>query len=302
MGKNRQRGRTRQQKLKERFVSNYPEFPIDKIEDNVLLIGSNLRNLKLGVVEVEYNNETNNLTFKLHSSIKKKDILIKIVKLVDCENAEFTIYLDNIIYKTEKFVDKNVVRRIKDIIQAILLDQTYNDSEVFDILEKISIANSIAKTSPENKGFLYAIKHAFVNYILLNHPSLVEYEKPTTITGKERLLEIKIGNYAFHLPYERKNRYGFWWNEDTQPEIYTKEKNREIPENLDINKLNVDLFNVYLNISGGKPGKMKSDAVSTFSPSICHELIGPDDRIFPYKLLLIQDIEYSSLCYRVAPC
>ena len=53
----------------------------------------------------------------------------------------------------------------------------------------------------------------------------------------------------------------FWCNEDTQPEIYTKEKNREIPENLDINKLNVDLFNVYLNISGGKPGKMKSDAV-----------------------------------------
>ena len=260
MGKNRQRGKTRQQKLKERFLSNYPEFPIDKIE-NVLLIGSDLRNLKLGVVEVEYNNETNNLTFKLHNSFKKKEMLVEIVKIVDCEDVEFTIYLDNKIYKAEKCIDKKVVRRIKDIIQAMMLDQIYSDDEVFDILEKISFANSLAKTNPENKGFLYAVKHAFVNYIILNHPSLVESIKPTTITGEERLLEIKIGNYVFHLPYDRKNRYGFWWTEETKPEVYTKEENRKIPEDLDINKLNIDLFNIYLNISGGKPGKMKSDAV-----------------------------------------
>ena len=29
-----------------------------------------------------------------------------------------------------------------------------------------------------------------------------------------------------------------------------------------------------------EPKKMKSDAVSTFSPSICHEVMGPDAMIF----------------------
>lgn len=66
MSKNKQIGKTRQQKLKEKFLNNYPEFPIDKI-GNVLLIGSDLRNLKLGVVDVEYNEKTDNIIFKLIS-------------------------------------------------------------------------------------------------------------------------------------------------------------------------------------------------------------------------------------------
>jgi hypothetical protein len=260
MSKNRQRGKTRQQKLKEKFLNNYPEFPIDKI-NNVLLIGSDLRNLKLGVVDVEYNEKTDNIIFKLHSNLKKKDILVRVVKLVDYETVMFTIYLNNKIYKEEKCVDKKVVMRIKDILSTILLNQIYNNEEIFNILEKISLANSLAKTNPENKSFLYAVKHAFLNYILFSHPSLVEYEKPTTMTGEEKLLEVKIGNHIFHLPYDKKSRYGFFWTEETQPEVYIKETNRKIPEDLDINKLNIDLFNVYLSLFEGKLRNMKSDGV-----------------------------------------
>lgn len=254
------KNKTRQQKLKEGFLKDYPDFPQDKIND-VLLIGGNLRGLKLGVVKVSYDINADNITFKLNNNWKKKEISVNIEKKIGYEEVEFAIYVNNNIYKEEKSIDKKVVRRIKDIINAIMLDGVYNDEEVFDVLEKISFANSLAKTNPENKGFLYAIKHAFIDYIIINHPSLVEYEKPTTLTGKEKLLEIKVGDYVFHLPYDRKNRYGFWWDENTQPEVYTKEKNREIPEDLDIHKLNVDLFNVYLKISGGKLREMKSDAV-----------------------------------------
>ena len=35
-----------------------------------------------------------------------------------------------------------------------------------------------------------------------------------------------------------------------------------------------------------EPKKMKSDTVSTFSPPICHEVIGPDAMIFVFLLLM----------------
>jgi len=251
----------RQQNLRENFLNKYKDFPIEKI-NNVLILGGWLRNLRLGITTPTYNKETEEITFNISSSIKKKKIRIEVIKKIDSNTVNISIFLNNSLHTSENnIIEKLAVRRINDILQTILSTKIYSDEEVFTILEKVVYANSLAKQNLENKSFLYAVKHNFVKYIVLNHSSLIKYKKPTTTTGVDKLLEIKIGETIFHLPYDKKNRYGFTWTDDTKPEIYIKKEAIDVPENLDIDQLNRDLFYIYLKLSGGKVTCIKSDAV-----------------------------------------
>ncbi len=249
----------RQQKLRDDFLKRYSDFPIEKI-DNVLVLGGWLRGLKLGIVMPTYNKETEEITFNLRNTVRKNKIGIKVIKKIDCENVNISIYLNNKLYASEDSKESLAVRRINTIILAISTEGVFTNEEVLDILEKISYANSLAKQNPENKGFLYAIKHDFIRYLFLNHSSLFEYIKQTTVTGEDKLLEVKIGDFVFHVPQDHKNRY-FCWDENIKPEKYVKGKTRDIPENLDIDQLNKDLFYIYLKLSSGNLRYMKSDAV-----------------------------------------
>lgn len=251
--------KNRQQKLKENFLNKYKDFPIEKI-NNVLILGGWLRNLKLGITTPTYNKETEEIVFNLSRTVRKKKIDIKVTKKIDCEDVSISIYLNNKFYTSENSKESLVVRRINTIILAASTEGIFTDEEIFDILEKISYANSLAKQNPENKGFLYAVKHDFIRYLFLNHSSLIEYIKQTTVTGEDKLLEVKIGDFVFHVPKDHKNRY-FCWDENIKPEKYVKGKTRDIPENLDIDQLNKDLFYIYLKLSNGNLRYMKSDAV-----------------------------------------
>ena len=258
---------TRQNKLREKLLRAYPDFPGDKLSQALSTIADYRSRVGIGpVVSAEYNKDSDCILFSVDNFIRKTiEIRIEVEKNLGTGESKVGFFLNGDHYTSFSCTsDLEATRRVCDIISEVTTKPKYTDSEVLEIVEKIQVANSLAKTNPENKSFLYGVKHDFLKYVILCHPDLIEYIKPMTPEDDEhrKLLEIKIGDNIFHVPYDKqKARYGFIWGPDTKPSVYKKEDPQPLPEDLDTKKLEYDLVNIYIKISGGKPGKMKPGAV-----------------------------------------
>ena len=123
------------------------------------------------------------------------------------------------------------------------------DTQTKTIIGIIDIANKLSKISPEYKTKLYEIKHYLLNYIVEKKKHLIESIIPVK-NDNHKLLEIKVqGGFIFHVPYHKKETYGFTWDENIKPEIYNKPK-PEKPE-FDPFKVFTDLFQIYVHLHGG---------------------------------------------------
>lgn len=131
------------------------------------------------------------------------------------------------------------------------------DIQTQKIVRIIDLVNKLSKVCPqEYKNRLYEVKHYILEYILLKKRYLVTSVIPkiNIVNGEHKLLEIVIGDYVFHVPYDRKKKnYGFDWNESVTPELYTKEE--DIPnyrlDFFDVRKVFKSAFQLYVHLNGG---------------------------------------------------
>jgi hypothetical protein len=258
---------TRQNKLREKLLKAYPDFPVDKLSQVLSTIADYKCRFGIGpVVSAEYNKDSDCILFSVNNFIRKTiEIRIEVEKNLGTDESKVDFFLNGDHYTSFSCTsDLEATRRVCDIISEVTTKPKYTDSEVLEIVEKIQIANSLAKTDPENKSFLYGVKHDFLKYVILCHSDLIEYIKPMTPEDDEhrKLLEIKIGDNIFHVPYDKqKARYGFIWTTETQPDVFRKEEPRPLPDNLDVKSLEIELANIYIKMSGGKPTNMAPGAI-----------------------------------------
>ena len=258
---------TRQNKLREKLLKAYPDFPGDKLSQALSTIADYRSRFGIGpVVSAEYNKDSDCILFSVDNFIRKNiEIRIEVEKNFGTGESKVDFFLNGDHYTSLSCTsDQEATRRVCDILSEVTTKPKYTDSEVLEIVEKIQVANSLAKTDPENKSFLYGVKHDFLKYVILCHPDIIEYIKPMTPEDDEhrKLLEIKIGDNIFHVPYDRqKARYGFMWTPETQPGIFKNSDPMPLPPDLDIKSLEYELANIYIKIVGGKPGRMRAGSV-----------------------------------------
>lgn len=260
---------TRQSELREKLLKAYPDFPVDKLSQ-VLIFAAEFRHMvRIGPVRnIIYNRSNSYLSLNFKSTVEKgmcieADVSLNIISDVILADTDITLNSEPYI-SFDSITCRDTIKRTAGIVEELTAKQIYTDSEVLEIIEKISVANSLAKTECENSSFLYGVKHGFLNYVAITHKNIVEYLKPMLPKeGERRLLEIKIGSHIFHVPYEKhKIKYGFIWTSETKPELYIKRNDPLIlPDNLDYDALCHELARIYIKISGGKPGNMRSGAV-----------------------------------------
>ncbi len=157
---------------------------------------------------------------------------------------------------------RNTISKTLEIIEETS-DVKLEDQELLDALEKIKIANSLAKTNPGNKGFLYAIKHKLLKYIAYNREDLVEYIRPL-LNNSHKTLEIKLTTgHIFHVGYDRKERYNVDWpTNSAEIGIYTRDNSGyTLPADLNIPELEIDLFKLCLKLYKGHIRKVALDSV-----------------------------------------
>lgn len=259
---------TRQNRIREELLLSCPNIPEDKLRLALSTIANYRGRIESisAVKYVRYNEDTDCVLFSIESFVRRgKLVRTSIEKNLGTGLSNIWVFVNSELYTTLSCTDDiEIGRRVSDIVSKIQAIPRYTDSEVLEILKKVSVANSLAKMNQENKSFLYGVKHGFVKYVVLCHPGLLEYLKPVVLESdlSRKMLEVKIQDQVFHVPYDKqKARYGFIWGPDTKPSVYKKEDPQPLPEDLDTKKLEYDLVNIYIKISGGKPGKMKPGAV-----------------------------------------
>jgi hypothetical protein len=128
------------------------------------------------------------------------------------------------------------------------------DTQVKEIVKIIDLANKLSKVDPEYKNRLYEIKHYILNYILTKKKYLVESIIPM-MNGSHKLLEVKIEGFIFHVPYHKKQTYGFDWDKDTNPILYIKPEETEVQkealQKFKSSEIFKDLFQIYVYLHSG---------------------------------------------------
>lgn len=200
--------------------------------------------------------------FKIETKIAKRVVLVMSQNGDSTSEIKFKIDYPHHSKITGILDVRNVISKTLEIIEEIS-DVKLSDEEIQEALRDIEIANSLAKTNPENKGFLYAIKHKFLKYIVYNREGLVEYTRPL-MNNSHKTLEIKLTTgHIFHVGYDRKERYNVDWPKNPDEiGIYTRDDSGyKIPADLNIKDLEIDLFRLCLKLYGGNIRKVALDSV-----------------------------------------
>ena len=200
--------------------------------------------------------------FKIETKIAKRVVLVMSQNGDSTSEIKFKIDYPHHSKITGILDVRNVISKTLEIIEEIS-DVKLSDEEIQEALRDIKIANSLAKTNPENKGFLYAIKHKFLKYIVYNREDLVEYTRPL-MNNSHKTLEIKLTTgHIFHVGYDRKERYNTDWPKNPDEiGIYTRDNSGyKLPADLNIPELEVKLFKLCLKLYGGNIRRVALDSV-----------------------------------------
>lgn len=200
--------------------------------------------------------------FKIEVKITKQVVLLISQDGDSISEIKFQIDYPNHPRITGILDIRNVISKTLEIIEEIS-DIKLSDEELSEALRNIEIANNLAKTNPENKGFLYAIKHKFLKYIAYNRPDLIDCIRPV-LNNSHKTLEIKlVSGQIFHVGWERRERYNVDWPENTdEVGVYTRDDSGyKLPADLNIPELEVKLFKLCLRLYGGNIRRVALDSV-----------------------------------------